>query len=70
MKKVINAQKSMIVELRSVVSSELDKRDIYSAPFQMQRSVEKLMTELQVSFTKKLDDALPSSSTGIITVTN
>ena len=63
MKKVINAQKAIIADLRSVVSSELDKRDIGSAPFQMQKSVEKLMTDFQVSITKNLDDALPSSST-------
>ena len=61
MKKVILSQKAMIADLRLVVSSELDKRDIGSPPLQMQRSVEKLMSDFQVSITKKLDDVLPSS---------
>jgi len=39
MKKVILSQKAMIADLRQVVSSELDKRDMGSPPMQMQRSV-------------------------------
>ena len=62
MKKVINSQKAIINDLRSVVSSELDKRNIGSAPYQMQKGVELMMTEFQDSITKKLDDALPSST--------
>ena len=61
MKKVILSQKAMIADLRLVVSSELDKRDIGSPPLQMQRSVEKLMSDFHISITKKLDVALPSS---------
>ena len=36
MKKVIISQKAMIADLRDVVSTELDKREIGSAPYQMQ----------------------------------
>jgi len=60
MKKVILQQKDMISDLRSVVSSELDKREIGSAPYQLQERVEKLMNNFQESITKKLEDALPS----------
>ena len=61
MKKVILAQKDLINDLRGVVSSELDKRELGSAPFQLQKSVEDLMNKFQESITKKIDDALPSS---------
>ena len=56
MQRVINSQQSVLIQLKNVISEELDKREVGHTTFQVQKQVHNMITNFESRIIKKFDE--------------
>ena len=55
MQRVVKSQQEVLTKLKSVISEELDKRQVGHATFQVQRQVEEMLESFKSKIIQKFD---------------
>ena len=56
MQRVVNSQQEVLTKLKSVISEELDKRQVGHATFQLQHQVEDMLKSFESKIIQKFDE--------------
>ena len=62
MQRVVSSQQQVLIQLRDVISTELDKREVGHSTFQVQSQVKDMLQSFESRIIKKFDECNPTKS--------